>query len=83
MISCKAYLKRLNITQPMAEALLPQMRLATAPRSGGCSLGQGAAGRHYEQLFKSEISLVDSTGRKCVGAGVWGFGWGWCLRARG
>ncbi|KAI8469780.1 MAG: hypothetical protein J3K34DRAFT_422783 [Monoraphidium minutum] len=62
-ISCKAYLKRLNITQPMAEALLPEMARATAPRGGSCAAGQGA-GRHYELLFKSDITLVDGDARK-------------------
>jgi hypothetical protein len=62
-ISCKAYLKRLNITQPMAEALLPEMQLATAPRGGSCASGQGAS-KHYELLFKREVALVDDDARR-------------------
>jgi hypothetical protein len=70
-ITCKAYLKRLNITQPMAETLLPAFQLATAPRAGSCAAAAATAAggdeggtRHYEQLFKAEIKLIDEAGHE-------------------
>jgi hypothetical protein len=56
----------------MAETLLPAFKLATAPRGGSCTAAavQGGAARHYEQLFKSEVSLVDGAGRRWAAVGA-------------
>jgi hypothetical protein len=68
LITCKTYLKRLNITQPMAEHLLPPHDLslpATKPRSsadGEVEDGEGSSKRGYEQMFRDQIALVDEAG---------------------
>lgn len=78
MITCKTYLKRLNITQPMAEHLLPHHDLHAPPQrhnSGGCNAadddagdsprgggGSRPGGSSYELLFKEEVSIVDREG---------------------
>jgi hypothetical protein len=78
VITCKTYLKRLNITQPMAEHLLPYHDLHAPPArnsSGGCaadydggdsprgaSSGGGKPGSTYELLFKEEVTVVDREG---------------------
>ncbi|WIA30052.1 hypothetical protein OEZ86_000147 [Tetradesmus obliquus] len=78
VISCKTYLKRLNITQPMAEHLLPHHDLHAPPQrhgSGGCNAadddagdsprgggGSRPGGSSYELLFKEEVSIVDREG---------------------
>jgi hypothetical protein len=77
VITCKTYLKRLNITQPMAEHLLPYHDLYAPPaRSGaaaaadddagdsprGASSGSSKPGSTYELLFKEEVTVVDREG---------------------
>lgn len=71
VITCKTYLKRLNITQPMAEHLLPLHDLnPSTPRAGGYEGSSGGAGDEspkrpgstYEQLFKEQITIVDDQG---------------------
>lgn len=56
----KAYLKRLNITQPMAEHLLPQYDL-NPTNSDESSKKPGSS---YEQLFKETITVVDDQGEE-------------------
>lgn len=69
LITCKTYLKRLNITQPMAEHLLPQhdLSLVGRPRTSadGSSDGEDGSrrgGSSYDQLFKEQVVLVDDQG---------------------
>lgn len=70
VITCKTYLKRLNITQPMAEHLLPphNLTLAGRPRTSadGSSDGENddarRGGSSYDQLFKEQVVLVDEQG---------------------
>jgi len=70
LITCKTYLKRLNITQPMAEHLLPlhDLTLPTKRRrssnDGAGSDGDEDAPKRgtYEQMFKEQIVIVDEAG---------------------
>jgi len=70
VITCKTYLKRLNITQPMAEHLLPHHDLnpptpKAAATAEGDGEGEGEAKRpasSYEALFKEFITVVDEAG---------------------
>jgi hypothetical protein len=77
VITCKTYLKRLNITQPMAEHLLPFHDLHAPPTrrsSGGCAAldddggdsprGASKPGSSYELLFKEDVSVVDREGAR-------------------
>jgi hypothetical protein len=80
VITCKTYLKRLNITQPMAEHLLPYHDLHAPPtrRSSGCtgmdddggdsprgtSSGNSKPGSSYELLFKEDVAVVDREGAR-------------------
>lgn len=67
LITCKTYLKRLNITQPMAEHLLPlhDLNPAGRPRTsadGGSDDDARRGGSSYDQLFKEQVVLVDEAG---------------------
>jgi hypothetical protein len=68
LITCKTYLKRLNITQPMAEHLLPPHDLslpaikACTSTNGEGEDGEGNSKRGYEQMFRDQIVLVDEAG---------------------
>jgi hypothetical protein len=80
VITCKTYLKRLNITQPMAEHLLPYHDLHAPPTrsSSGCagmdddggdsprgaSSGNSKPGSSYELLFKEDVAVVDWEGAR-------------------
>ncbi len=60
-ISCKTYLKRLHVTNRMAELLLPEQSAA--------AVAPGALSQHYTLLFKTPIMLVDhggQGGRACL-----------------
>lgn len=70
LITCKTYLKRLNITQPMAEHLLPLHDLTLpSKRRRSSNDGAGSDGDEdapkrgtYEQMFKEQIVIVDEAG---------------------
>lgn len=55
VITCKTYKKRLNVTQYMADNLLPPQPSLECRRSTGVDDG-------YEQLFKVNVTLVDPQG---------------------
>jgi len=69
VITCKTYLKRLNITQPMAEHLLPYHDLTlSTPKAGRSTEDDDVEaspkrpGSSYEALFKEQITIVDEKG---------------------
>lgn len=60
VISCKTYLKRLNVTQSMSAHLLPLE--AGSLRSGASE--PRSAQRGYEPLFRRAVELVDAAGSR-------------------
>lgn len=56
VITCKTYLKRLNITQPMAQHLMPLHDLNVLPGAAAA----GDSSNSYELLFKDEITIINA-----------------------
>lgn len=66
VLTCKTYLKRLNITQAMAEHLLPPHDLSAKPQprassDGGASDDEKGSST-YGTLFKDHVTIVDEHG---------------------